>query len=853
MNKFSKISACRNLVGKFLKVSSSDTLLSDFYRKGVSPAFTLAEMMVVLLIMSIILAAMAPVMTTRDSSMRDNSSPWKWTDDRADTYFGLGDTQTAMIGQKEKKEIDGNYARLIINAVTGHDDEAAHILFKKGEDAITGRLYLSGGNTFLSNGSLKGSVNTAIGYNTLLDNESGQANTAIGAEAMKQNKGNNNTAVGANAYHLGTGENNTVVGVDAFAENSGSNNTAIGVHALRYVSGSNNIGLGYQANMAEKTVNNTIAIGQNAETTASNAISIGINSKGNGKYATVLGEEARSDTTNSIAIGYKSKITLQRAKDQADNAIAIGYNASVVPSIYQDYMADSAIALGVSSYAAAKNSIAIGREAYSYGENTIALGYKATGGWVQSIDTDSIAIGTRAYAPSDYTIAIGYESNALETNSISIGSNTVYKGEYGIAIGDNTSVDADNVIAIGKDVSVVMDRSNAAEESIAMGQGASILSDGKGITYEGARIYSQGSIAIGVNSTINNAADSIAIGPDSLVRMPTDTTTDRHNGIAIGHGTVAAGKNAIAIGAGASTQNWDNNPDYPAMSTDGIAIGTNSNARTDGTVAIGGYSCKYAGRAMNVCLGTNSGPLTIEQQDAYDDGQEHVYIGSKSKYNGGAAVLEVHNTNESGRVNSAISHEGGPNIYPFSKTGVVINGNLFVKGYIITGAGKHDNYLGNGAFLLGRAHKDDTHAYLWAVNDEQNADIYYNNALGGIGGTKVVNPNGGGAWYSDRRLKYVGKENTSGLDKIRQLKVFNYTFKKDETKTPHVGVIAQDLQKIFPDAVSKAKDGFLKIRFEDMFYAMINAIKELDAKYKAQEQRINELEKRIEQLEAKIK
>ena len=71
-------------------------------------AFTLAEMMVVLLIMSIILAAMAPVMTTRDSSMRDNSSPWKWTDDRADTYFGLGDTQTAMIGQKEKKEIDGN-------------------------------------------------------------------------------------------------------------------------------------------------------------------------------------------------------------------------------------------------------------------------------------------------------------------------------------------------------------------------------------------------------------------------------------------------------------------------------------------------------------------------------------------------------------------------------------------------------------------------------------------------------------------------------------------------------------------------------------------------------------------------
>ena len=91
------------------------------------------------------------------------------------------------------------------------------------------------------------------------------------------------------------------------------------------------------------------------------------------------------------------------------------------------------------------------------------------------------------------------------------------------------------------------------------------------------------------------------------------------------------------------------------------------------------------------------------------------------------------------------------------------------------------------------------------------------------------------------------------MDKIRQLKVFNYTFKKDKTKTPHVGVMAQDLQKIFPDAVKKGVDGFLTIRMEDMFYAVINAIKELDRKYAAQEKRINELEARIQKLEAKVK
>lgn len=83
---------------------------------------------------------------------------------------------------------------------------------------------------------------------------------------------------------------------------------------------------------------------------------------------------------------------------------------------------------------------------------------------------------------------------------------------------------------------------------------------------------------------------------------------------------------------------------------------------------------------------------------------------------------------------------------------------------------------------------------------------------------------------SDRRLKNIGKEYTSSLDKIRRIKPFNFTFKKDKNKTPHVGVIAQDLQKIFPDAVQKDSNGYLTIRQEDMFYAVINAIKELDAK-----------------------
>ena len=113
---------------------------------------------------------------------------------------------------------------------------------------------------------------------------------------------------------------------------------------------------------------------------------------------------------------------------------------------------------------------------------------------------------------------------------------------------------------------------------------------------------------------------------------------------------------------------------------------------------------------------------------------------------------------------------------------------------------------------------------------------------------------------SDRRLKNVGKEFLGRLEQIRKLEVFNYTFKDDKSMTPRVGVMAQDLQKIFPDAVIKGEDGFLRIRMEDMFYALVNAVKqndkritELEKQNKELVKQNQELLKRISALEKKIK
>lgn len=101
---------------------------------------------------------------------------------------------------------------------------------------------------------------------------------------------------------------------------------------------------------------------------------------------------------------------------------------------------------------------------------------------------------------------------------------------------------------------------------------------------------------------------------------------------------------------------------------------------------------------------------------------------------------------------------------------------------------------------------------------------------------------------SDVRLKNVGERFTAGLSEIKKLNVYNYTFKNDPNKLPQVGVIAQDLKMVFPNAVTKGEDGYYKIRWDEMLYAAINAVKELNTKVAKIADRIETDRNRVAQL-----
>ena len=691
--------------------------------------------MVVMLIMSIILAAMAPVMTTR--SKADSSSPWRYSPENlSDAFFGSGESQVAMIGQPNKLETD-DPARLIINSSASLP---VHLSFKRG-DTILGRLQFSDTNVLLGSGNFdhinggsnnisigpnnltqltSGSSNIAIGDSALSSNTSGTSNIGIGTTLSSNTDGNNNVAVGddsltksngswnvavgKNAYQNGTGGSNTIIGGDSMSQGSGNNNVAVGTNALWYGTGDGNVAIGANSNYKNKTL-----------TTFSNSTAVGFSSFASGNNSVSLGVSSAASNTDSIAIGN-------------------GTNAS----------GENSIALGNLSNANDTDAIAIGNSVTADGESAIAIGSNEVTHTTQALADKALAIGDGAYATGEYSIALGVTTESLGTRNIAIGNN---------AIASNTDT-----------------------------------------------------IAIGVQSQTSGAS-SVAIGQYSKV-----------NG---GNYSAALGYSADASGHSA------------------VAIGNNAKAVNNYNIAIGANACQYVTGTNKTCIGANSGPNTYNgdnwepETTWYKDNVERIFIGSRSKYNSGAAVLELHNGE------SSTGGEGRGVV-----TNVVINGGLIVKGPLAVAARP-----------FGAANSNDANNYSPRI---------YDGYHGGCDGAECefrdtarsyVNYYGrfGGNWTSDRRLKYVGKEFTSGLDKIRQLKVFNYTFKKDEKKTPHVGVIAQDLQKIFPDAVKKGTDGFLSIRFEDMFFAMINAIKELDLKYEAQEKRIDELEKRIEKLESKIK
>jgi hypothetical protein len=100
-------------------------------------------------------------------------------------------------------------------------------------------------------------------------------------------------------------------------------------------------------------------------------------------------------------------------------------------------------------------------------------------------------------------------------------------------------------------------------------------------------------------------------------------------------------------------------------------------------------------------------------------------------------------------------------------------------------------------------------------------------------GVRIVD--GATAWSasSDERLKDVQGSVEGALDILAPIRPVYYNFKGQDRRM--VGVIAQDVQTVLPEAVDVGDDGMLSMRYTDLVPVLVKAIQELTARLEALE------------------
>lgn len=374
------------------------------------------------------------------------------------------------------------------------------------------------------------------------------------------------------------------------------------------------------------------------------------------------------------------------------------------------------------------------------------------------------------------------------------------------------------------------------------------------------------------NQSRINPVYTVAIGGQSLASF------DYHpqKSVYVGYSTGAGEKNTSDV-----AYNTILGSSYPGGegSNSNTILGYNS--YTNGyeaakhVTAVGAYTCNSikgvksdSANAGRTCIGYGSGREYNNTPDAFtQDDYDRVFLGGTplGGFNG-RGVVEVHNINTS---YTALMEDEAGNKESLPSNSVVMNSNIVVRGGLYTYSPRKlvghrpigidpawtNTFVCDGDYYLSVSGKRGYHcnpgANFGTPGEKSESFFEAGNTCGGLDkyptGTSGC-PNL--KTTSDRRLKDNISENNSGLKEILTLKPYEYIFKSDKKKTPQVGVIAQDLQKVFPNSVHQSEDGYLHIRWDEMFYAMINAIKTLDKKVVQIASDITGMESDVKQLKS---
>lgn len=489
-----------------------------------------------------------------------------------------------------------------------------------------------------------------------------------------------------------------------------------------------------------------------------------------------------SSPYNSVAIGYAALAV--GSTQNNDNNVGIGYMAGYdgSPSHPLNRTVDIGYLAGynTSSYGYRENLTNIGYQAGAMSEarHAVNIGYLAGFGNHPTSSSSNQVLGA---------VNIGTNAGAMPIAEYVNTSNNC-SANYHVAMGDHALYApmalVDEVVAIG---------SYAGYNLRGDTKGAVFIGNRAGYQIQQGNIRNYELVSIGSYANYNGVGTTVAIG---YMAGSTKGAISNYTGSGSSQTQNDKKMNEIAIGhkAGASCVNDRLN------SYGNIAIGhnaleeTNNNNAVIKSICIGYGSCAPNTKAVySILLGqyASANPNT----------------GSNNKYPMFSVISPAWNTNA--------SYLGLDGIHRNPKGGTVV---------------RFDNSSSNRLLKYRSSDANNYSQMIIAETRLSNVFDFYNDySVIILDATNIYGPTSKPTGYtsSDKTLKENVKPLKYSLAEINRLNVYEYSY-QDEPDVRRIGVIAQELKKVIPEAVDISKKESFTINPDWVFYTMFNAVKELD-------------------------
>lgn len=439
---------------------------------------------------------------------------------------------------------------------------------------------------------------------------------------------------------------------------------------------------------------------------------------------------------------------------------------------------------------------------------------------------------------------------------------------YGLYTPDDASVggtlEATTVDTEGSDFTVEAGPSSADDaENIVLGHAINGVTDG----VVGGVIGGGGGIGVDASlpNTVTDNYGTVGGGKGNQAGDDTSGTTSAD------HATVGGGFNNTASGGSATVSGGSTNTASDSLATVGGGLsntassaratvsGGSANTASGAYATVPGGSFNTASGLYSFAAGRNAkakhegsfvwGDAT--DADFASTGDDQFLIRAKGGVGLGTASpeapLEVRSENNWNLDNNEGDLKVGDNGYRFT-LGVATGGvgagtvNIRAKG------GDKRLRLGSGGSDIVTVQEPD--------GVYPRADDAYTLGRSGNRWTEVWATNGT-IQTSDARLKENVADLEDGLGRMRELRPVSYEWADDadtdnadtdDDRTTHLGLLAQEVREVVPEAVVAPDDGYLGVNYQTLVPLLIDAIRDLDTERETQAERVAELEGQLDRV-----